>query len=267
MNMTQNIIRLFVMAVFSAVFMGCSVDETGIEGSFPYLEVEVTSMQLSKVAHTQPINVKTNRGLVFKFTPSVDWISAEYDRDNGVINLIVTPNDLEQTRSVTMGITTSNATVYKEIVLTQDASGELTHTGDLILRSKDEIAQNTYTKVAVAFDGSSAGYLVIGDVAAPTRSVNKYVSSEIGDSYYTVANSDISDSDIATLTETIHQLARRGLVIANTEVTAIPQELIKANGIDKLAFDYNSLTVLPSATEMTELNLKELSQASPATLQ
>ena len=259
MNMKQNIIRLFVMAVFSAVFMGCSVDETGIEGSFPYLEVEVTSMQLSKVAHTQPINVKTNRGLVFKFTPSVDWISAEYDRDNGVINLIVTPNDLEQTRSVTMGITTSNSTVYKEIVLTQDASGELTHTGDLILRSKDEIAQNTYTKVAMAFDGSSAGYLVIGNVAAPTRSVNKYVSSEIGDSYYTVADSDISDSDIATLTETIHQVAGRGLVIANTEVTAIPQELIKANGVDKLAFDYNALTVLPSATEMTELNLKELS--------
>ena len=258
MNMKQNIIRLFMMAVFSAIFIGCSVDETGIEGSFPYLELDVTYMQLSKVAHTQSIDVRTNRTLTFKFSPYADWISAEYDKENGIINLTVTPNDLEMTRTVTMGITTSNSTVYKEIVLTQDASGELTHTGDLILRSKEEIADNTYTKVATGYDGTP-GFLVLGNVTAATKAVNNSILVKLGDWTYNVSASDITDSDIETLAEKIHLIQGQGIIIANTNVNAIPQELIKANNVDKLAIDYNSLAVLPSATEISELNLKELS--------
>ena len=250
MNMKHNIIRLMMMAVFSAIFIGCAVDETGIEGSFPYLEVDVTSKRLSKVTQDEVIEVRTNRDITTKITPMSTWINAEVVGNQ--ISLIYENNDLEEERSVTLTISTVNSTVTKEIVITQDASGELTYrAGDLILRSREDIANNTYTK--------TVGNLVIGNVTVPTKSAGNSVQVRLGSSTYTVAPSDITDADLAPLYEMIHEVQGKGLVIANTNVTAIPQDLIISNGIDKLNFDYNNLKNLPSTENLNAMSLVGLS--------
>ena len=252
MNMKNNIIRLFMMAVFSAVALGCAPDESGIEGSFPYLNLDFNAKRLSKVGGSEPvvIEVNTNRALVVKFIPQSDWITAEVSGNQ--ISLFYKDNELEQERIVTLGISTVNSTVYKEIVITQDASGELTfRDGDLILRTKEEIANNTYTK--------TVGNLIIGNLKVPTRSVTEDVNVKLGDTYYAMSESDITDADLEPLNETIHEVQGKGLVVANTKVTQIPVELIQSVGIERLNFDYNEMTVLPAQKDISTMNLVELS--------
>ena len=164
-----------MMAVFVSAFAGCTVDETDIQGSFPYLESEITQVRLPKDASTEVIEFSTNRNLTVKFNQSADWIDAAVS--GNMVTLTYKQNDLEEERSVTLSITTVNSTARKEILIVQDPSGELTYYGDRILRSKNEIAQNTYTKVVPGNEQKGnlgqAGYLVIGD-ATQTR---KYTAS------------------------------------------------------------------------------------------
>ena len=250
MSMKHNIIRLMTMAVFSAIFIGCAVDETGIEGSFPYLEIDYNTKQLSKVTQPEVIEVRTNRAITVNFNPSVSWINAEVVGNQ--ISLIYEDNTFEEERTVTLVITTVNSTVSKNIIITQDASGELTYKGgDLILRTREEIANNTYTK--------TVGNLVIGNVTVPTKSVSNSVQVKLGDSTYTVAESDITDEDLAPLYEMIHEVQGKGLVIANTKVATIPQDLITSNDIERLCFDYNNLKNLPPTENLNEMSLVELS--------
>ena len=124
MNKKYNIIRLFIVAVFAAFFVGCTVDETGIEGSFPYLELDSATKRLSKMASSDVVEVKTNRGVSVTFTPYDDWIKA--DVTGKTIHLSWQANELETERVVTMNISTDNSTVTKQLVLTQDAPIENT---------------------------------------------------------------------------------------------------------------------------------------------
>lgn len=248
MSMKYNIIRLFIVAVFAAFFVGCTVDETGIEGSFPYLELDSATKRLSKMASSDVVEVKTNRGVSVTFTPYDDWIKA--DVTGKTIHLSWQANELETERVVTMNISTDNSTVTKQLVLTQDASGEQTFDGNLILRSAAEIAENTYTKIT--------GNLVIGNVTVPTKSVEESVQLDVDEIAYTFAQSTIKSEDFEPLLEQIHQIQGSTLVIANTDVTSIPSELIQATNVEKLYFDYNSLKSL-SSSDISALNLIELS--------
>lgn len=267
MSMKHNIIRLLMMAVFVSAFAGCTVDETDIQGSFPYLESEITQVRLPKDASTEVIEFSTNRNLTVKFNQSADWIDAAVS--GNMVTLTYKQNDLEEERSVTLSITTVNSTARKEILIVQDPSGELTYYGDRILRSKNEIAQNTYTKVVPGNEQKGnlgqAGYLVIGDATqtrkytASAKSVNRTVTVPVGDYSFDVLPSDIDDSDFELLAEAIHLVQSKTLVVANTNATAIPLDLISNNSIDNLHFAYNDLKNLPSASELKSLNLKVLS--------
>ena len=252
MNMKHNIIRLFMMAVFSAVILGCAVDETGIEGSFPYLNIDYNTKRVSKVMGSQPvvIEVNTNRAIIVRFVPQVSWIKAEVS--GNMISLTYEDNEYEEERSVTLEISTVNSTVSTSLTIIQDSSGELTfREGDLVLRTKEEIANNTYTK--------TVGNLIIGNLTVPTRSVTESVSVKLKDNVYTMSESDLVDADLEPLKDTIHEVQGKGLVVANTKVTKLPTELIQSVGFEYVSFDYNEMSVLPSTEVLSQLNLRELS--------
>ena len=249
--MKKNIIISIAAVILAAVSTGCSVDESGIYGSFPYLEVELESKTLTKVASSDAIAIKTNR----KVTASVmstqgSWLTAAVEGEQLVLTW--NENQLETPRTATITLSTPNSLVTKTIEVVQDASGELTFDGDLILRSKAEIAENTYTKVT--------GDLIIGNVTSiVSKATESSVSIELGGKNVTASPSDISDEDMAVLAEQIHKIGGGCLAVINTEVTEFPVEIISQNQVTTVNFDYNAMSFLPSAGVMESLGLKSLS--------
>ena len=219
-------------------------------GSFPYLEVEADIVNLSKIGSSDAIAVKSNRQVKASVGSQFSWIRAEVSGEQLVLDW--DDNDVETTREAIITLSTSNDLVCKDIRVIQDASGELTINGDLVLRSKEEIASNTYTK--------TLGNLIVGDVTSiATKAAEASVKTEFGKKIITAAPSDISDRDLVSLTDQIHKVEEGGLAIVNTKVTSLPVELIAGNKIDKVYSEYNSISVLDSGQDLAELKLKELS--------
>ena len=260
MKITKHIFIQLSSILLVAGLIGCSVHEEGIYGSFPYLEIDETDISLSKLEGVVHIPYESNREVKVKCVS--EWLTVSADQ--GEIVLQHKANDLEEAREATIEIAAPNSLVKKSITVIQDASGELTIKTDLILRSKEEILSNTYTK--------TTGALIIGNVTSvKTRASDTYVTSDktrAADSDVTVKNNnytfmssptDINDTDIAPLNEQIHMISNGVLAILNTEVKGIPVNLIKSNKVDKVYFDYNAMTELPSKSEIDDMGLTELS--------
>ena len=188
MTMKNKILIFFATAFLAAVSTGCSVNEEGIYGSFPYLEIETDSKNITKVASNEGITVRTNRSLTVTVDAAgASWLAASVEGDQVVLTW--KENTLETTREAVVTVSTPNSLVTKEIKVIQDASGELTIQDDLILRSKTEIEKNTYTK--------TTGNLIIGNVTnVVTKAVSNSVSVDLGNKVYTASSSDISDADM-----------------------------------------------------------------------
>ena len=248
MKMKRNIFIWAAAAVLAAVATGCSVNEVeeNIFGSFPYLELEAESMNIQKTASTGAIGFDSNRNVSLNVqSPNGTWLTARVEGDQIVMDW--EQNELETSREATITVSTPNSLVVKKLEVTQDPSGELTLRGNLLLRNKKEIEENTYTKIT--------GDLLVGDIVY-TRA--DYQSDFNGRGLSSLPT-DISDSDIAKLTEQIHLIDGRGLAIVNTQISTFPTDIIKANGVKTVCLDYNGLPGLPSAEVMASMNLGILS--------
>ena len=251
MNMKRN--RFILIAcLFTAMLAGCSVNEEGIFGSFPYLEIDQTSINLPKTGSVDYITYKSNRSLITKVESQFgNWLQAS--AQDGQIALTFQENGLESERTATVTITTPNSLITKSITVTQDASGELTFNGDLKLRNKEEIRQNSYTIIN--------GELVIANVGSlGTRSVSSSVSVECGERTYTgVAATDVDDEDMLYLADTIHFVQDQKLSVINAELTEFPIEFIRNVNINQLYLPYNEIQELPDNKTLKGLSLYRLS--------
>ncbi len=237
-------------AVFAVLLTGCSVNEEGIMGGFPYLEIEVATKNVSKVGSSDVIAVKSNRPMTAEVSSGVSWLRANVSGEQLVLEW--DDNELEITREAVVTVSTSNNLVSKEVTVVQDASGEVTIMGDLILHSKAEIASNTYTK--------ATGNLIIGKVTSiETKASSGEIHTVFDGRKLTASPSDISDADLNLLEEQINMIGEKGLAVINTVATSLPCGLIAANGIEQVNFEYNSMTVLNSAEQLSALGLKGLS--------
>lgn len=249
MKMNRNIIILAAAALLAAVSTGCSVNEVeeNIFGSFPYLELETESMNLPKTASTGAVGFESNRTLSVDVL-RVPWLKARVEGEQIVIEW--EQNDLETTREAEIVVSTPNSLVSKKINVVQDASGELTFDGNLILRSKAEIASNTYTK--------TKGNLLLGDIVYGNTKAD--TEESVFDGRTLISHpSDITDEDVAKLNEQIHRIANGGLAVVNTQVATFPADLIRNNDVRNICFDYNAMRSLPSSDVMQTLNVETLS--------
>ena len=105
-------------------------------------------VNIAKTTQTISVPIKTNRTL--RFTSSQEWLKASLSEDGSGLQITASANPLETSRAAVVTITTPNDLVKKTITVSQDASGELTIQGDLILKSHHEILSNTYTKTKSA---------------------------------------------------------------------------------------------------------------------
>lgn len=248
MKMKRNIFIWAAAAVLAAVATGCSVNEVeeNIFGSFPYLELEAESMNIQKTASTGAIGFDSNRNVSLNVqSPNGTWLTARVEGDQIVMDW--EQNELETSREATITVSTPNSLVVKKLEVTQDPSGELTLRGNLLLRNKKEIEENTYTKIT--------GDLLVGDIVY-TRA--DYQSDFNGRGLSSLPT-DISDSDIAKLTEQIHLIEGRGLAIVNTQISTFPTDIIKMHGVNTVCLDYNRLAELPSAETMNSMNIGRIS--------
>lgn len=249
MKMNRNIIILAAAALLAAVSTGCSVNEVeeNIFGSFPYLELETESMNLPKTASTGAVGFESNRTLSVDVL-RVPWLKARVEGEQIVIEW--EQNDLETTREAEIVVSTPNSLVSKKIKVMQDASGELTFDGNLILRSKAEIASNTYTK--------TKGNLLLGDIVYGNTKAD--TEESVFDGRTLISHpSDITDEDVEKLNEQIHRIANGGLAVVNTQVATFPADLIRNNDVRNICFDYNAMRSLPSSDVMQTLNVETLS--------
>lgn len=249
MKMNRNIIILAAAALLAAVSTGCSVNEVeeNIFGSFPYLELETESMNLPKTASTGAVGFESNRTLSVDVL-RVPWLKARVEGEQIVIEW--EQNDLETTRDAEIVVSTPNSLVSKKIKVVQDASGELTFDGNLILRSKAEIASNSYTK--------TKGNLLLGDIVYGNTKAD--TEESVFDGRTLISHpSDITDEDIAKLNEQIHLIANGGLAVVNTQVATFPADLIRNNDVRNVCFDFNAMRSLPSSDVMQTLNVETLS--------
>lgn len=246
------IIRTAIILAMSCMFfLECTVKEVeDVYSGFAYIELEALDINISKTEQTVEVPVKTNRKLSFKVTEN--WVTASLSEDGTCLVLKVTANPLETSRTSTITIMTPNDLANKELKVSQDASGELTISGDLILKNHQEVLSNTYTK--------TKGNLLLGNITrVKSKAVDSSVDFWIDEDHYTASSSDIGDSDIAKLTEQIHLVEKHSLALVNSEVTAFPTDLVKNNSIDRVILDNNRIASLPEADVMASLKLKHLS--------
>lgn len=245
-------VALAVVAIIS--FSRCKVDEGGIYGSFPYLNVNITDTTITKSSQEFAIVVESNRNVKV----SVDrlWLDARISGSQLVIK--AQQNELEEERSATITLTTPNESVTHKILVRQDASGELTYKGDLLLKSHSEVLLNTYTKAEgnLFLGNLTFNIAVAQNVAAPAA---ESVTVRFGDSIVVAQPSDISDLSIKSLNEIIHSIGKGSIVAVNTKITSVPFDLVSANSVKRLYLDYNEIASLPSAEQIAELGLTELS--------
>ena len=251
MTMKKNKIISIAAVILAALSTGCSVNEEGIIGSFPYLEVELDTKNLTKAASSDAIAINTNRSVSVSVTSDHGtWLTAAVEGDQLVLSW--KENTLEEPRTATVTLSTPNSLVTKTISVTQDASGELTIHGDLILHNREEITANTYTK--------TTGDLIIGNVTSiVSKATSSSVSVELDGRILTASPTDINDVDISKLKDQIHMIEGNGLAVVNTKAKTIPVDIIAANGVKEVSFDYNNMKELPAADVMESLNLTELS--------
>lgn len=246
------IIRTAIILAMSCMFfLECTVKEVeDVYSGFAYIELEALDINISKTEQTVEVPVKTNRTLSFKVTEN--WVTASLSEDGTCLVLKATANPLETSRTSTITIMTPNGLANKELKVSQDASGELTISGDLILKNHQEVLSNTYTK--------TKGNLLLGNITrVKSKAVDSSVDFWIDEDHYTASSSDIGDSDIAKLTEQIHLVEKHSLALVNSEVTAFPTDLVKDNSIDRVILDNNRIASLPEADVMASLKLKHLS--------
>ena len=253
--MKKNI-YILIACLFTAMLAGCSVDETGIYGSFPYLEVDTGDIKLVRDASTKLIEFDSNRGV--KVTIEFDreimygrWLTAT--ASDGVVELRAEATPFESERSATIHISTPNGLIKKSINVTQADNGEETSYESLTLESKEAIRANSITKIE--------GELIIGKpTSAKTRAAYNVNTVERGD-YQAWAPTDVDDSDMKYLADTIHYLRDEKLSVINTKITKFPLDLMQNGDINvsRLYLPYNEITTLPSAEVLNSLNLYELS--------
>ncbi len=231
----------------------CTVKEVeDIYSGFPYIELDTQEINISKTSQVVEIPLKSNRSLTFKTSSNSDtedWLSVEMSPDGSCLLVTSTANYLETTRTATISISTPNNLVNREFTVIQDASGELTISGNLILKSNQEILDNTYTKVK--------GALLIGNISQLVTKSEE--SLEYSDYTITVSESDINDVSIDTLENRINQIGHRTLIIAKTEISEFPTGLIQKNEVRNVYLDYNSISTLPTNDELKGMELSRLS--------
>lgn len=251
MKIIKYILSSIALVVLAGIMASCSVDEEGLTGSFPYLEISTTDTTITKVAASTFIKYRSNREVGTRISSACTWLSAEVDK--GYIILNATENPLEETRSTSVEIFTSNNLLTHTIQVVQDASGELTIQGDLILKSKAEISQNTYSK--------TKGNLLIGaiDQIQTKATSDKAITVDIDNNRLTVSPSDIDDNDIAILNEKIKHIGGKTVAILNSNVKQFPTELFRNNNVVNVYLDYNNIVSLPEADQIKELGLEKLS--------
>ena len=254
MKRISNIIRtLMTLSVSCLIFIECTVSEVDdIYSGFPFIELETESINIAKTIQTVEIPIKTNRKLSFKTSSSVgtgDWLKVSLSEDGTNLQITASANTLETSRTATITIVTPNGLVKRELKVSQDASGELTIQGDLILKSHEEVLNNTYTK--------TKGALILGNVSNVTTKGSE--SIECGNYNITVSESDIRNESVDTVTKRINDVAGKTLIIAKTQVSEFPSALILKNHIQKVYLDYNAITAIPAVDVLKDMALTELS--------
>lgn len=246
-----------VVALFTIIsFSKCKVDEGGIYGSFPYLKVSLSDTTITKSSQQFAVQVESNRRVKVKVEEGGSWLKAELNGE--LLKLSADQNELEEERVTTVTLSTPNETATHTLTIHQDASGELTYRGDLLLKSHAEVLNNTYTK---AEGGLFLGNLeftiaVAQNVATPAASS---VTVRFGDSLVVAQPSDISQVSIEKLNEMIHKIGKGSLVAINTKLNSLPLTLVSGNKVRRLYLDYNKISTLPTTEEMGTLGLTELS--------
>lgn len=237
----------------------CVPEQEDAYGSFPYIEIDEADFvkSLGKEEQSLVIPVSTNRELTIENeygTEGRTWFSAVFS-DNA-LNISVMANDLEVGRTGTITVSSTNNLVQRTIQINQSPSGELTVDGDLILRSKEEIAASAVTKLT--------GNLYIGDIARVKSPGTKSgsVTVDFDGMSFTAAHSTIADEDIAVVSSRIHQISGGMIVIANTETVSFPLELVKVNEVKVLLLDYSKIASLPEPEVLEKLGLTHMSLKS-----
>lgn len=249
-----------------ASISGCKVDEGGIYGAFPYMNVPFTDTLLSKVEQTITIPIETNRTIGANVTDAL-WLKARTEGNNLI--LTAQKNEQETQRTANVEVYTVNSTVKTNITVVQSASGELTIIGDLILAYANEVEENTYTK--------TTGSLIVGKVTSMTpasvssaiaasRHATPAANSEnvfvrFNNQILEVVPTDISNRHVNILTEKIHMIGSRSLAIINTKVSAFPYKLTYDNNVKNLCLAACSFQEIPSMDSLKALNLRDLNLA------
>lgn len=259
MRKIQNIIiTSFIAFVGLLMFAECKVNEADIKGGLPYVRLALADTSLAKTDQVVDIPVETNRPLTVEVESlQGNWISGEVT--DGILRLTVRANDLEVERMATLTISTTNRIAVATLSVRQDPSGELTITGDLILKSRTGVAANTYTKTTKNLIIGDVVEIVVQNADKASAASAGVKTTHFGDSLIKVAHSYISDATVDSLTSQIHLIGEKGVIISNTDAIGLPVEMVKANGVHKLYFDYNKLLNLPAVEVMKSMNLTELS--------
>lgn len=258
----RKVLKYIALSFVALITLGthtqCTMEEGDVYGAFPYIEFSYTDTTVAKSQQETALAIKSNRTL--NVTSDVSWVRCKIE--GGFLVLNIDENILETNRTASITITTPNNTVTKNLIITQDASGELTITGDLVLESSEAIAQNTYTKTRgnlFVCAMSSITAKSANQAAYVTKLASTDVVTRFGDSLMYVKPSNISDNDIKVLDQDIHMIAKHGMGVINTQITKVPMVVTKNNGVIRLYLDYNKISELPSAEELSSLHLTELS--------
>lgn len=192
-------------------------------GSFPYLELadgSATSHSIGNAGGSITVALNTNRTVTA--TCGESWINAttSEDGETGTVNITVSPNDEENSRSAIVELSIPNLSSTISIMVTQAESGNHTYrSGDVLLYTDDGL------KAFIGSYNRIAGNLILGYASnrqetSQTSVLEEYYTYINGVQYCFQPNSLLTD--LSPL-DTIDWLGGDIYLMLNTEL--LPEEL------------------------------------------
>lgn len=211
----------FLILLLSALLVSrsCTSDVDGY-GSFAYIDLQdeqrTVNINCNDTSFTRTLS--TNRENYINVSSNKGWLSASVS--GKTLHIKAQENTTEDERTATVSLRDKNNNCSLTLTVNQASNGISTKTGNTLLQSSAEITEfiKSYNRISGNILLGSTSNSMQNASAAPQSETDKYTISVDGTSYTFYRSGSISNTDLVTLGEHIHEILGGAYIMLNSAI-------------------------------------------------
>lgn len=211
----------FLILLLSALLVSrsCTSDVDGY-GSFAYIDLQdeqrTVNINCNDTSFTRTLS--TNRENYINVSSNKEWLSASVS--GKTLHIKAQENTTEDERTAIVSLRDKNNNCSLTLTVNQASNGISTKTGNTLLQSSAEITEfiKSYNRISGNILLGSTSNSMQNAAAAPQSETDKYTISVDGTSYTFYRSGSISNTDLVTLGEHIHEILGGAYIMLNSAI-------------------------------------------------